>query len=105
MQPWIVVLFKTVIASKFEKNWTRLCVLLSYAVYLSVTVWILLSGIRQGLQLSSLLPYDTATFAYLTLYELFFSKFGSSFWLNGTFKMFLAHANVFLRNITGSSDN
>uniref|UniRef100_A0A0M3IQK3 SSD domain-containing protein n=1 Tax=Ascaris lumbricoides TaxID=6252 RepID=A0A0M3IQK3_ASCLU len=50
-------------------------ILLSYIVYLSASITILNNNIELGLQLSSLLPEDSETYAYLRVYEKHFSEY------------------------------
>uniref|UniRef100_A0A915CJZ1 Patched domain-containing protein 3 n=2 Tax=Parascaris univalens TaxID=6257 RepID=A0A915CJZ1_PARUN len=50
-------------------------ILLSYTVYLSASITILNKNIEVGLQLSSLLPEDSQTYAYLRVYEKYFSDY------------------------------
>ncbi|KHN80051.1 Patched domain-containing protein 3 [Toxocara canis] len=50
-------------------------VLLSYLVYMAASLMLLNSSIELGLQLSSLVPQDSVTYAYLRVYEKYFWEY------------------------------
>jgi hypothetical protein len=49
----------------------------TYLVYVIATVLILCLKMDRGLELSSLLPYDTSTYRYLSIYERHFQDYGA----------------------------
>uniref|UniRef100_A0A0R3RGD4 SSD domain-containing protein n=1 Tax=Elaeophora elaphi TaxID=1147741 RepID=A0A0R3RGD4_9BILA len=72
-QSLLPLLYATIFKNKYFLSF----VCLTYAIYLISSSIILNKKIDIGLQLSSLLPFDTGTYKYLRIYEEYFSKYGT----------------------------
>lgn len=77
-KPFLTLFFENTFSNWICRPKVKLAVGITYAMYLGGAVYCLISYMILGLQVSNLVPYNSDTHKYLSLYETYFTKCSTS---------------------------